>query len=104
MLHLFTVADRFQIENLGCVLVPGLSTEPGAPHLRMGARIRLRTPDGREVDTTIRDMPEIRYAKMPEKITIPVMLPKDLTKDDVPVGTQVLLVEEKYETYTQQDG
>ena len=74
MLHLFTVTDRFQIENLGCVLVPGLSTELGSPRLRIGVRIRLRTPDGREVDTAIRDLPEIRYAKMPQKITLPVLL------------------------------
>jgi len=100
MLHLFTVADRFQIENLGCVLAPGLSTEPGSPSLRIGARIRLRTPEGREIDTSIRDLPMISYRKMPEKITVPVLLPNDLTKDDVPIGTEVLLLEEKYETIT----
>jgi hypothetical protein len=42
----------------------------------------------------------ISYRKMPEKLTVPVLLPKDLTKDDVPVGTEVLLLEEKYETIT----
>jgi hypothetical protein len=100
MLHLFTVADRFQIENLGCILVPGLSTESGAPSLRIGARIRLHTPEGREIDTSIKDFAMISYQTMPEKLTVPVLLPKDLSKDDVPVGTDVLLLEEKYETIT----
>jgi len=94
MFHLFTVADRFQIDGRGCVLIPGLSCEPGARAVDRGARIRLRTPNGREFDTFIKDIEHIRYAKMPEKITAPICLPRDVTKDDVPVGTEVLLLEE----------
>jgi len=104
MMHLFTVADRFQIEGRGCVLVPGLPTGPGSPNVPAGARIRLRTPDGRETDTFIKALEMISYRKMPEKICIPVLLPKDITKEDVPVGTEVLLQEQKYETITKQDG
>ena len=29
---------------------------------------------------------------------LPVLLPDNITKDDVPVGTEVLLLEDKYET------
>jgi hypothetical protein len=104
MLHLFTVADRFQIEGRGCVLVPGLPTEPGSPNVRNGARIRLRTPDGRETDTFIKAIEMISYRKKPEKICVPILLPQDITKEDVPVGTEVLLLEEKYETIATQDG
>jgi hypothetical protein len=103
MLHLFTVADRFQIEGRGCVLVPGLSCEPGAPNINRGARIRLRTPSGREFDTFIKDIEMITYRKVPEKITAPICLPRDITKDDVPVGTDVLLLEESYDTITKPD-
>ena len=98
MLHLFTVADRFQIDGRGCVLVPGLSCEPGAPIVARGARIRLRTPSGREFDTFIESIEHIRYAKMPEKITAPICLPRELTKNDVPVGTEVLLLEGSHDT------
>lgn len=91
--HLFTVTERFQIENLGCVLVPGLSTEPESPGLRFGARIRLQTPEGREIDTFIRDLPMISRRKMPDTITAPVLLAGNLTKDDVPIGTKVFLLE-----------
>ena len=104
MLHLFTVADRFQIEGRGCVLVPGLSTDPGSPNLQRGARIRLRTPTGSETDTFIKEFEMISYRPRPEKICIPVLLPKDISKEDVPVGTEVLLIDEKYETITKQDG
>jgi len=98
MVHLFTVMDRFQIEGRGCVLIPGVSCEPGDPVVRLGDRIRLRMPAGSDLDTTVRGIEHIRYAKMPEKITFPVLLPENITKDDVPVGTEVLLLEEKYET------
>jgi hypothetical protein len=40
----------------------------------------------------------IRFAKKPEKITFPILLPKDITKEQIPVGTEVLLLEEAYET------
>ena len=93
MVHLFTVADRFQIEGRGCVLVPGLSTEQDSPSVPKGARIRLRTPAGKETDTFIKELEMISYRNKPEKICIPILLPKDITKEDVPVGTEVLLIE-----------
>lgn len=95
MQHLFTVADRFQIEGRGCVLVPGLPTEPTSPIVPRGTRIRLRRPDGQETDTFIEAIELISYRKQPEKICIPILLPKDITKEDVPVGTEVLLLEEE---------
>jgi hypothetical protein len=104
MLHLFTVADRFQIEGRGCVLVPGIPTEPDSPIVPKGARLRLRTPEGKETDTFIKELAMISYRKKPEKICIPILLPKDITKEDIPVGTEVLLIEEKHETTTKHDG
>jgi hypothetical protein len=55
-------------------------------------------PGGTQLDTTVRGIEHIRYAKKPEKISFPVLLPEEITKDHVPVGTEVLLLEEKYET------
>jgi hypothetical protein len=92
VVHLFTVADRFQIEERGCVLIPGLPTEAGSPKVQQGARILLRTPDGLEIQTLVEAIEFIRYAKQPEKICDPILLPKDLTKDQVPVGTEVFLI------------
>ena len=103
MLHLFTVADTFQIEGRGCVLVPGLPCEPGDPNVNRGARIRLRAPCGREIDTFVKEIEMISYRTRPAKIAAPILLPHDLTKDDVPVGTEVLLLEEIYETIKRPD-
>ena len=72
--------------------------EPGDPVVRLGDRIRLRMPCGSDLDTTVRGIENIRYAKMPEKIAFPVLLPEAITKDDIPVGTEVLLLEQRYET------
>ena len=46
----------------------------------------------------------ISYRKKPEKICVPILLPKDMTIEDVPVGTEVLLIEENHETITKHDG
>jgi hypothetical protein len=92
MIALFTVADRFQIRGRGCVLVPGPSTEVGSPVIRVGDAIQLCTPDGRTIDTHIRGIEMINYLRKPEKITAPILLPANLSKDDVPVGTEVLLM------------
>jgi hypothetical protein len=94
MLHSFTVADVFLIEGRGCVLVPGLPTEPDSPVVKTGARIRLQTPTGRVIDTSIKAIEMINYRKKPEKICVPILLPKDIGKDDVPVGTEVFLLED----------
>jgi hypothetical protein len=37
----------------------------------------------------------------PERMCVPVLLPNGLTKEDVAVGTEVLLLEEKYEIIQQ---
>jgi hypothetical protein len=104
MVHLFTVVDRFQIEGRGCVLVPGLPCEPGDPIVKCGARIRLRTPVDGEFDTYVKGIEMISYRRKPEKIAAPILLPQELTKDDVPLGTEVLLLEEKYEIIKKQGG
>ena len=81
---LFIVEDAFQISGRGCVLVPGPSTEPGDP-------IRLVKPDGHAIDTCVRGVEMIHRRPPPKVVTAPILLPKEITKDQVPVGTRVLL-------------
>ena len=59
--------------------------------------------EGKEIDTFIKELEMISYRKRPEKICVPVLLPKNLTKENIPVGTEVLLLEKKYETIPNQD-
>ncbi len=82
-------------------MVPGLSTEPGAPAIGRNSKIRLRTPGGAEIDTFIKEIEMISYRTRPEKITVPVLLPNDITKEQVPPGTEVFLLDEKFETIGQ---
>jgi hypothetical protein len=89
---LFVVEDAFQISGRGCVLVPGPSAEADGPALRVGDPIRLVKPDGQTVDTFVRGIEMIHRRPPPKVITAPILLPKELTKDQVPVGTQVLLI------------
>ncbi len=89
---LFVVEDAFQITGRGCVLVPGPSTEPGGPRVRVGEPIRLVKPDGQEIETLVRGVEMIHRRPLPKVITAPILLPKEITKDQVPVGTQVFLV------------
>jgi hypothetical protein len=103
MQHLFTVADVFMVEHRGCVLVPGLPTEPGSPVVRQDSRIRLQTPDGKEIDPAVRATELISYRHRPVNVCLPILLPSDIAKSDVPVGTDVILLEEDAENVKQPD-
>lgn len=89
---LFLVEDAFQITGRGCVLVPGPSAEQGSQRIRIGDRLRLRKPDGDCFDTAIEGVEMIGRRPAPHVITLPILLPSDVTKGDVPVGTQVWLL------------
>lgn len=89
---LFTVQDAFQLTDRGCVLAPGPSAEPGAQAVRIGDRIRLRKPDGHSFDTFIRGLEMLGRRPRPEVITAAILLPKEITKHDVPKGTEVWLI------------
>lgn len=92
---LFIVEDAFQITGRGCVLVPGPSAEPGGPALRVGDPIRLVKPDRQEIDTLVRGVEMIHRRPPPKVVTAPILLPKQITKDQVPVGTRVLLMRDQ---------
>jgi translation elongation factor EF-Tu-like GTPase len=90
--YLFTVEDTFQISGRGCVLVPGPSAEEGSQRIRIGDRVCLRKPDGCSFDTTIAGVEMIGHRSRPKVITAPILLPGDVTKGDVPIGTEVWLL------------
>lgn len=89
--YLFTVTDRFSLPGRGLVIVPGIPWE-GSPPIKRGAPLVLRTPLGDVIETSIRDLEFIRY--MPGRVmnrAMPVLLPKDIHKFDIPIGTEVFL-------------
>jgi translation elongation factor EF-Tu-like GTPase len=86
---LFVVEDAFQISGRGCVLVPGPVAEAGGPEVHVGDPIRLVKPDGSRIDTFIRGIEMICRRPQPKVLTAPILLPTDVSKADVPVGTKV---------------
>ena len=92
---LFVVEDAFQITGRGCILVPGPVAESGGPMLRIGDPIRLVKPDGQIVDTTIRAFEMVGRRPRPKVITAPILLPREITEDQVPVGTQVFSLRDR---------
>ena len=94
MTYSFTVTYIFHIEGRGIVLLPGLPTGPNFPNVKTGHSILLRTPGGRERATIIRSLENIRQSRS-KSIEIPILLPSDISKDDVPVGTEVYLLPER---------
>lgn len=87
-IHLFTVADVFLIQDLGCVLVPGIpDPSPMIPVIKRGALITLRRPDGSEIKTIIKDLEMLNVR--PRVPFTPISLPSSIKKADVPIGTEV---------------
>ena len=86
---LLKVEERFQIRGRGVVLEPGLPVEFGAPQ-RLS--VRLVRPDGTE--RTTQAVVEYALASGPNltrREWCALVLP-GLTKEDVPIGTEVFVV------------
>jgi len=81
---LFAVEDTFTIRGRGLVLVPGIIPD-GDERFRVGDRIVLRKPDNSSIDAQIGGLEMLSPNPRHEV----VILLKTLTKEDVPVGTEV---------------
>ncbi len=93
MEYLFTIADRFEITGRGCVLVPGIPESIKIP-IRVKDRILIRLPSGIEVTTYIAGLELINYGsrKRPVSISAPILLPKEIKKEDITDGSEVYLL------------
>src|SRR5208337_2384973 len=83
--RLFTVEDTFLIQGRGLVPVPGIVPQ-GDERFRIGDKIRLKRPDGSEIEWQIGGLEMLCPRPRPDEV---VILLKSLTKDDVPAGTEV---------------
>jgi hypothetical protein len=82
---LLTVEDSFAIEGRGVVLLPKL--EPtGDEVFRAGDPIRIRRPDGSDLDTTMHGVEFLTTSKDSFPV---ILLPKHIDKSDVPIGSEV---------------
>ncbi len=83
---LFKVEHCFEIRNHGVVILPGIVPQ-GYQRFRVGDSLELRRPDGTAVITSIVGLEFMN--PMPANHALAVVLPTQLTKVDVPVGTEV---------------
>jgi hypothetical protein len=97
-IFLFKVVDAFNLAGLPeLVLVPGLPQNPELPTIRVGAQIRLVAPDGTYFETQISGFKKISYGRKQarDKICMPISLPPSISKEQIPVGTEVFLLTAK---------
>ena len=86
---LIKVEDVFYFSERGCVVVPAVPE--GFDFIRAKDQIELHTPDGRRLQTHIASI-ELPKPKDGSPCRMAIMLPPDITKQDVPVGTEVWLL------------
>jgi hypothetical protein len=85
------VEDVFDIAVKGLVLTPSIPDNLGFA-VRPKDLIQLRTPDGRVIETHIDCFGSGRPRGSSRRF-YDIVLPRDLLKKDVPIGTEVWLVD-----------
>ena len=82
--RLFVVQDVFEIRGRGVVMLPGIVVQEGEL-FRHGDPIHLKRPDGSVVESQIGSLVLVT----PNPGHEVVILIKELTKADIPIGTEV---------------
>jgi hypothetical protein len=85
---LFVVEDTFLIRGRGLVPVPGIIPE-GEERFRVGDRIMLKRPDGSEMEWEIGGLELL----CPNPRHDVVILLKGMSKEDIPIGTEIWSVD-----------
>ena len=86
---LFVTDNAFQTQHRGCVLMPGVS-ESFSPFPRAGASLLLRCPDGSSLPCRLAATESVVLLG---SATVPISLAPPVRKSDVPVGTEVWVIE-----------
>ena len=84
--YLSSVEDTFAITGRGVVLVPGVPRGEKKYFVRVGDSLEIRKPDGQRLLTRVAG---IEMCSPPSKIGIPLLLPRDVQKEDVPIGSEL---------------
>lgn len=93
-IFLSKVEDVFDLKNSGCVVVPGIPVETAdKAKIKAGDELELRFPDGTTMNTKVASLSFL--SRTPETPPIPIALPKEYSKKDVPIGTELWIDEEK---------
>jgi hypothetical protein len=90
--RLFVVDGTFTVFGRGIALLPGVPKYEPGPRVGPGMPIELRRPDGTVLATTIR---AAEWFQTPPAPAAPLHMPPEIKKEDVPVGTEVWLNNER---------
>ena len=82
---LFVVEDTFDIPERGLVAAPGIIPE-GDECFRIGDGLRIDRPDGSSIYTSIASLELV--TPNPSRAVV-IMFPKDISKSDIPAGSEV---------------
>lgn len=85
---IFTVEDTFKIDGRG--IVAAANRPPNFQEIKLGAVIVLVQPEGAEIITEVSGIDMFQTVSGISKVAI---LIRNLTKEDVPAGTEVYLEE-----------
>jgi len=88
-----TIEDVFYITDRGCVVVPGIPYDFPTP-VGIGAQLLIETPSGEHVRTTLAGVEMINRGKPMNHA--PFSVPSNITKNQLPVGSNVFLVEDAH--------
>ena len=91
MTHLFVVTWVTVIPTHGVLLSPGVTTHT-RDRLKVGDTLELHRPDGTVLQTSVAGFYQFTRQLNEDSPTWDVLLAEHTHKDDIPVGTEVLLV------------
>ena len=89
--HSSTIEAAFQIEDRGCVVVPGIPRDADS-HVKVGDHVYILGGRRGCIDTVIRGIEMI--SARPRLNGFPILLPKTITKEDIPIGASLHIVEQ----------
>ena len=96
--HSSTIEAVFSIDERGCVVVPGIPRNADT-HVEIGDHVYILSGRHGCIDTVIRGIEMI--SARPRIEGFPILLPKTIDKDDIPIGATLHIVERSPKDGTQ---
>ena len=86
------IEDVFDMADRGCVVVPGISCDVEFL-VPVGSSLLIVTPKGEQISTSVKGVELINSRVKPVKVN-PILLPRDIAKEQLVIGSKVYLVNE----------
>ena len=91
---ILTVKDSFEIESRGLVIVQKVYPD-STEETQVNIREKILLDNGKErIETFIKSIETLKMRTKPDYVPLALVLPKNIKKSDVPVGTKVYKIKE----------